>query len=217
MERVERVQGGGGQVGQREGVAVLLQGLGLPPGAVLVLGMVLHVLGTDALGLIDKRPLFGLSQKLPFRSQPLGNLRVVHLWVVLGNLPSLQSGPDHEGVHWPLDVVILLGSGSHGSGVVQTHAGVAQVLLLLLLLSAQMGVLRGRGGHGGHGGEAGAGEAAVEAGGGGHAREHGGHAAGGRGHLLLLLLLLLQGRGAVGRHDSHGTLEWSYVFAIGGA
>ena len=111
MKRVEGVQRRGREVGQGEGVAVLLQGLGLSPWAVLVVGVVLHVLGTDALGLVDEGTLLCLSQQLPLRAEALGDLRVVHLWVVLSDLPPLQPGPDHEGVHRPLDVVILLHCG----------------------------------------------------------------------------------------------------------
>ena len=31
----------------------------------------------------------------------------------LGNSASLNPGPDHEGVHWPLDVIHLLGARAH--------------------------------------------------------------------------------------------------------
>ena len=67
MERVEGVEGRtDGQVGEGEGcVAVLLEGLWLPAGTVLVLGMVLHVTGPYALGLINERTLVHLGQHLP--------------------------------------------------------------------------------------------------------------------------------------------------------
>ncbi len=31
----------------------------------------------------------------------------VYLGIVQGHLLALPPGPDHEGVHWPLDVVLL--------------------------------------------------------------------------------------------------------------
>ena len=76
MERVEGVEGRtDGQVGEGEGcVAVLLEGLWLPAGTVLVLGMVLHVLGPDPFGLVDEGPLLGLGQQFPLGAQPAGDL-----------------------------------------------------------------------------------------------------------------------------------------------
>lgn len=50
------------------GVAILLQGLGLPAGAVLVVGVVLHVLGAEPLGFVDEGALLGLRQEFPFSS-----------------------------------------------------------------------------------------------------------------------------------------------------
>ena len=35
------------------------------------------------------------------------DLRVVHLWVVLSDLATLEPGPDHKGIHWPLDVILV--------------------------------------------------------------------------------------------------------------
>ena len=67
MERVEGVEGRtDGQVGEGEScIAVLLEGLWLPARTVLVLGMVFHVTGPDALGLVNERTLVHLGQHLP--------------------------------------------------------------------------------------------------------------------------------------------------------
>jgi len=110
VERVEGIEGRSDRkVGQRErGVAILLEGLGLPPRPVLVLGVVLHVPGTDPLGLVDERPLVHLRQHLPLGAKPLRDFGVVHLRVFLRHLSTLNSRPNHEGVHRPLDVVTTL-------------------------------------------------------------------------------------------------------------
>ena len=82
--------------------------LRLPPGPVLVLGMLLHVQRPQTLGLVYEGALLHLREELPLGPEPLGDLRVVHLGVLLGHLPPLSPGPDHEGVHGTLDVVLLL-------------------------------------------------------------------------------------------------------------
>lgn len=56
----------------------------------------------------------------PALTKSLGDLRVVHLWVVLRNLAALQSRPDHEGVHRPLDVVLAVLTAA--AGLVGAHA-----------------------------------------------------------------------------------------------
>ena len=37
-------------------------------------------------------------------TEDLGDVAVVHVWAGLEDLPALVLGPDHEGVHRPLDV-----------------------------------------------------------------------------------------------------------------
>ena len=63
------------------------------------------MLGPDPLGLVDERPLVLFSQHFPFGAQALGDLRVMHLGIVLSDFAALQPGPDHEGVHGPLNMV----------------------------------------------------------------------------------------------------------------
>ncbi|KAJ1519923.1 hypothetical protein ONE63_004160 [Megalurothrips usitatus] len=94
-------------------VLVLLQeGLRLAPRPVLVVGVLLHVHGPQPLRLVDEGPLILLREQLPLGAQPLGDLRVVHLGVVLRHLAPLPPRPDHEGVHGPLDAVhVLVGLG----------------------------------------------------------------------------------------------------------
>lgn len=58
-------------------------------------------------------------------TEPLGDLAVVHLGVVVGDLLALRARPDHEGVHGPLDVVGLESlarrRGGGPQGTAQTH------------------------------------------------------------------------------------------------
>lgn len=97
------------EVRQRENVPVLLQQvLGLAPGPVLVVGVLLHVLGAQPLSLVDVRSLLGLGQQLPLGAQSLADLRVVHFGVLLGHFSPLAPGPNHERVHGSLDVVSRL-------------------------------------------------------------------------------------------------------------
>lgn len=97
-------------VGHGEGELVLLeQRLGLAPRPVLVVGVLLHVHGSQALRLVDERPLLRLGEQLPLGAQALADLRVVHLGVLLGHLAPLSPRPHHEGIHGPLDVVHRLG------------------------------------------------------------------------------------------------------------
>ena len=79
------------------------------------------MLGPDPLGLVDERALGVLTQNLPLGAQSLRDLGVVHLRVLLRNLPSLHPRPDHEGVHRPLDVVITLPCGGVHHGIVYTR------------------------------------------------------------------------------------------------
>ena len=79
--------------------------LGFPPGPVLVVWVVSHVLGSDPLGFVNERSFVRLGEHLPLRAQLLADLRIVHLRVFLGDLTALHAGPHHEGVHWALDVL----------------------------------------------------------------------------------------------------------------
>lgn len=100
--------------------------LGLAAWPVLVVRVLLHVQGPQALGLIDEWSFLRLGQQLPLGTQALGDLRVVHLGVILGDLTTLQAGPDHERVHWTLDVTLLsrrCGQTVHAGGLV-TRTGV---------------------------------------------------------------------------------------------
>ena len=82
-----------------------LQVLWLPPWPVLVVRVVGHVLGADPLGLVDERSLVRLGEQLPLGAEPLRDLRVVHLRVVLRYLAPLHPRPHHERVHRTLDVL----------------------------------------------------------------------------------------------------------------
>ncbi|KAE8752749.1 hypothetical protein FOCC_FOCC000490 [Frankliniella occidentalis] len=114
----------------------VLHRLGLPARPVLVVGVLLHVHGAQPLGLVDEGPLVRLGQQLPLGAQPLGDLRVVHLGVVLRHLAPLPPRPHHEGVHGPLDSVhVLVGLG----GVVV----VVGLLVVVLLVGRAQPVLRG--------------------------------------------------------------------------
>lgn len=59
-------------------------------------------------GLVDERPLLHLGEQLPLGAEPFGNLRIVHLGVVLGHLPPLSPRPHHERVHRPLDMLLMM-------------------------------------------------------------------------------------------------------------
>lgn len=54
--------------------------------------------------LLIVRLLLRIGHRLPSSSQDLGYVRVVHIRAGLEDLPALVFGPDHEGVHWSLDV-----------------------------------------------------------------------------------------------------------------
>ena len=69
------------------------------------------MLSPDSLGLINEGTLLLFSQHLPLGAQSAGDLRIVHLWVFLGNLAPLYPGPDHESIHGTLDVLLALFGG----------------------------------------------------------------------------------------------------------
>ena len=78
----ESLHGHGG-VGHAVRIAGRLHILWLPTRPVLVVRMIRHVLGPNPLGLVNKGPLFRLREQLPLGAEPLGDLRVVHLGVLL--------------------------------------------------------------------------------------------------------------------------------------
>lgn len=82
---------GDGWIGHSVWIARCLDVLGFPPGSVFVFGMILHVFGSDSFGLVNERTFFGFRQRLPFGAKTFGNLRVVHLWILLSDLSSLHS------------------------------------------------------------------------------------------------------------------------------
>lgn len=96
---------------------------GFPPGAVLVVRVLLHVQRAESLSLVDEGPLIHLRQKLPFGPQPFGNLRVVHFGVLECDFAALDAGPHHESVHGALDVSVGLGTGGLLTAKVFHHAG----------------------------------------------------------------------------------------------
>ena len=63
------------------------------------------MLRPDPLGLVDERPLVRLGEELPLGAEPLRDLGVVHLRVVLRYLAPLHTRPHHERVHRTLDVL----------------------------------------------------------------------------------------------------------------
>lgn len=67
----------------------------------------------QSLSLVNEGPFLHLSEQLPLGAQPLGDLGVVHLRVVLRHLPALPPRPHHEGVHRPLYVVVGLFTQRH--------------------------------------------------------------------------------------------------------
>lgn len=97
------------EVRQRENVPVLLeQVFGLAPGSVLVVGVLLHVLSAQPLGLVDVRSLLRLGQQLPLGAQSFADLRVVHFGILLCHFSPLAPGPNHERVHGSLDMISRL-------------------------------------------------------------------------------------------------------------
>ena len=93
-------------VGHGVGGAHLLEHvLGLSSRSISVAGVVDHVLFSDLLRFVDKRPLLCVAERLPLGAKPLAQLRIVHARILLSELLSALLGPDHEGVHGPLDVV----------------------------------------------------------------------------------------------------------------
>ena len=61
---------------------------------VFVFGIFQHVLGSKAFRLIDEWPFVGVREFLPLDTEPLRDLGVVHLWVVLCHFSTLISRPN---------------------------------------------------------------------------------------------------------------------------
>ncbi|CAG9121391.1 unnamed protein product, partial [Plutella xylostella] len=145
---------------QRVLVLFLGQSLRLPARPVLVVGVLLHVHGAQALRLVDEGALLRLGQVLPLRAEALGDLGVVHLGVVGRHLPALAARPHHEGVHGALDavrvgvlaggVVVVVGRrvrgvcGVRGVRCVRRVRGV-RVLLVLVQVLVRLGGAGGGG------------------------------------------------------------------------
>ena len=84
--------------------------LGLLARPVLVVGMLLQVQESQALGLVHIRPPGLLVQLLPASAQTLADLGVVQVGRQLADAPPLDLRPHHERVHRPLHVVRALQS-----------------------------------------------------------------------------------------------------------
>lgn len=63
---------------------------------------------SQPLGLLDEGSLLRVRQLSPSETQLFTDLGVVHVRLVLADLPPLHLAPDHEGIHRPLDVVAAL-------------------------------------------------------------------------------------------------------------
>ena len=55
--------------------------------------------GSESLGLLDEGPFVIFSELLPLLAENLGDFRIVHFRVVLGDFAPLRATPHHEGVH----------------------------------------------------------------------------------------------------------------------
>ena len=64
-------------------------------------------------------------------TESFGDFRVVHLWIVLCNFATLESGPDHESVHRSLDVIW---KSNWAFAVDWRHAVMVDLMIELLLL-----------------------------------------------------------------------------------
>lgn len=59
-------------------------------------------------GLINEWPLLSFGKQFPFCTQSFRYLRIVHFWIILRHFASLSSGPHHEGIHWPFNMVVMM-------------------------------------------------------------------------------------------------------------
>jgi len=76
----------------------------LGPRSVSVIWMLLHVHLAQPRLFLVVRLLLRVAHRFPLLAQNLRYVRVVHVWTLLEDLPALVLGPNHEGVHGPLDV-----------------------------------------------------------------------------------------------------------------
>lgn len=77
-----------------------------------------------------------LAQQLPLSTKPLGDLRIVHLWILLCHLTSLTARPYHESIHWPFDAinVAILVASWIATRITVTPAVIVRLMLRLRLL-----------------------------------------------------------------------------------
>ena len=80
----------------------------LPLGFVLVVGVLLHVCFSQLFRLFDVRSLFLVRESFPLRSQSFADFRVVHFRILVGNLLSHLSRPDHERVHGSFYFIVVV-------------------------------------------------------------------------------------------------------------
>lgn len=87
--------------GRRRGAA----SLDLLARPILVVRVLLHVQQPQPIGLFDVRLAFLIGQHLPAHSEPLADLSVMHVGLLLAYLAPLDLAPHHERIHGPLDVI----------------------------------------------------------------------------------------------------------------
>lgn len=80
----------------------------LPLGFVLVVGVLLHVCFSQLLRLLDVRSLFLVRESFPLRSQSFADFRVVHFRILVRDLLSHLSRPDHERVHGSFHFIVVV-------------------------------------------------------------------------------------------------------------
>ena len=90
--------------GREPANGLLLFSLGL----VLVVGVLLHVRLAKFLGLFDVRSFLLVREVFPLGPEPLADLRVVHLGILVCDFFPHLPRPDHEGVHGSLDFVVVI-------------------------------------------------------------------------------------------------------------
>ena len=73
-------------------------------------------------------------------TKTFGDLRIVHLGILSGDLPSLHPRPDHKSVHGSLDLLLLL--------LLHAVRHLLTVAVLLLLRTGKKAHVVGRGGRG---------------------------------------------------------------------
>lgn len=89
------------------------ESFGLTTRSILVVGVFLHVQGSQTLGLVDERSFLLFAQLLPLRAETFAYLGVVHFRIVLGHLATLSARPHHERIHRPLHMIRSRASTAH--------------------------------------------------------------------------------------------------------